>query len=328
MECDDFTHGMLIDGETRTKTLRNGHASISRFGTFSYYQLHTSDAYRGRVSAQPRSEIRLVFVSKGQGIQVGCEGMMQAFSVGESNCFFVKEGCTQDIIIRSDGACELFMLVVGVSDISLPIADSQPDLHRFLNADKCTWLFDGSNMVLGVRKITVIQQILHERKPAYLQRAYTQLKLTELFVLFLEKADRFGNTGMATQLRPDDLERVRKVRDLLHEQPAQSYSLVGLARAVGTNESTLKKNFKAVYGITVFGYLTTRRMELAKALLLEKELKVAAIAQEVGYKYASHFTAAFRKHFGVLPNKLLRMVIPVFPVLGELEAIYAFLLVV
>src|SRR5690606_36936688 len=98
----------------------------------------------------------------------------------------------------------------------------------------------------------------------------------------------------------------------------------GLAHAVGTNEATLKKHFKAVYGTTVFGYLTARRMELAKALLLSKELKVAAVAQEVGYKYASHFTTAFRKHFGVLPNKLLRMVVPVVPVLVELETICAF----
>src|SRR3546814_929631 len=120
---------------------------------------------------------------------------------------------------------------------------------------------------------------------------------------------------------------MKQVRDLLHHQPAQSYSLVGLAHAVGANEATLKKHFKAVYGTTVFGFLTARRMELAKALLLANELKVAAVAQEVGYKYASHFTAAFRRHFGVLPTKLLRVFIPVLTVLGEAEASGAFLLV-
>lgn len=328
MERDDFTHGLLVDGETRTETLKGGNVTINRIGTFSYYQFNTSHVpYRCCVLAQPRPEIRLVFVSKGQDIHIGCDGEMKAFSVGESNCSFVKEGCTQEIAIHGDGACELFMLVVGLSDISLPIADSQPHLYGFLNANKCTWLLEGQNMVLGVRKIAVIQQILHERKPAYLQRTYTQLKLAELFVLFLEKADRFDNEGALTQLRPDDLERIRKVGNLLYNQPAKSYSLVGLAHAVGTNEATLKKNFKAVYGTTVFGYLTARRMELAKTLLQTKELKVAAVAHEVGYKYASHFTAAFRKHFGILPNKLLRMFIPAFSILAELETICAFLLV-
>src|SRR5690606_30343300 len=152
------------------------------------------------------------------------------------------------------------------------------------------------------------------------QRAYTQLKLAELWVLFLEKADHFSNEGALARLRSEELERMQKVRDLLYNQPARSYSLVGLAHAVGTNEATLKKHFKAVYGTTVFGYLTARRMELAKALLLSKELKVAAVAQEVGYKYASHFTAAFRKHFGILPNQLLRVCMPVFSILGQLGA--------
>ncbi len=328
MERDDFTHGLLADGETRTETLKGGDVTISRFGTFSYYRFCTSHvAYHCRILAQPRPEIRLVFVSKGQDIRVGCEGEMRAFSVGESNCTFTKEGCTQEMDIHGEGACELFMLVVGLSDFSLPVADSEPHLYGFLNANKCAWLLDEQNMVLGVRKIAVIQQILHERKPAYLQRTYTQLKLAELFVLFLEKAEGFDNKGALTQLRPDDLERIRKVRNLLDNQPAKSYSLVGLAHAVGTNEATLKKNFKAVYGTTVFGYLTARRMELAKALLQRKELKVAAVAHEVGYKYASHFTAAFRKHFGVLPNKLLRTFIPAFPLLGELEAMGTFLFV-
>src|SRR5690606_16810282 len=118
MERDDFTHGLLADGETRTETLKDGNVTISRFGTFSYYRFCTSRvAYHCRVLAQPRPEIRLVFVSKGQDIHVGCDGEMKAFSVGESNCSFVKEGCAQEMVIHGDGACELFMLVVGLSDI-------------------------------------------------------------------------------------------------------------------------------------------------------------------------------------------------------------------
>lgn len=313
LERDEFTHDVLTDGGIHSATLKGGTITVSRFGVFSYYQVSTSypGVYRWRVLAQPRSEIRLVFVSKGQDIRVGCDRETKVFSAGEGNCSLVKEGCTQDITIQGEEVCELFMLVVGLSDISLPIAGSQPPLHGFLKANRCAWLLDGQNIQLGMRKITVIQQILHEKKPAYLQAAYTQLKLAELLVLFLEKADQFGDEEAVTQLRPEELERIRKVRNMLHNNPAASYSLVGLAHAVGTNETSLKNNFKAVYGITVFGYLTARRMELAKTLLLANNLKVSAVAQEVGYKYASHFSAAFSKYFGYLPTKLLRTLITV-----------------
>jgi AraC-like DNA-binding protein len=310
---DQFTHDVLTDGAIHTVPMRGGHVTISRFGIFSYYQFNASDAADCHccILAQSRPEIRLFFVSKGHDIHIGCNGETRAFSVGESNCSLVKEGCTQDITIDSDGGCELLMLVVGLSDISLPIADSQPCLRDFLEADRCAWLLDDGNMLLGMRKTMVIQQILHEKKPAYLQAAYIQLKLAELFILFLERAGRFDSKSALAGLRPDELERIRKVGTMLHDHPAEAYSLVGLAHAVGTNEASLKKNFKAVYGTTVFGYLTACRMERAKILLANGHLKVAAVAQEVGYKYASHFSAAFRKHFGYLPTKILRVLVSV-----------------
>lgn len=313
LERDEFTHEALADGGIHSITVKGGAITISRFGMFSYYQVGTSypAAYRWRVLAQPRSEIRLFFVSKGRNIHVRCDGETKVFSAGEANCSLVREGCTQEITLHGEGACELFMLVVGRLDVSLPIADSQPHLYDFLKADQCAWLLPGQNIQLGMRKITLIQQILHEKKPVYLQAAYTQVKLAELFVLFLEKADRFGEEEAVTLLRPDELARIRQVRNMLHDDPAAPYSLVGLAHAVGTNETTLKTHFKAVYGMTVFGYLTARRMELAKTLLLANNLKVSAVAQEVGYKYASHFSAAFRKYFGYLPTKLLRMLVSV-----------------
>lgn len=312
---DEFSHALQTDGTIQTTETTGGDVTISRFGIFSFYRFNAlcPAGYRCRISAQPRSEIRLVFVTKGQEIHSGCADEVRVFSVNESNCSFVKRGCTQDFVVHGDAPSELFVLIVGVSDISLPMAGFQSNLRDFLATNRCAWLLPGRNMLLGMRKTIVFQQLLHEKKPAYLQAAYTQLKLAELVVLFLEKADRFDSKGAMAQLRPDELERIRNVRNMLHDHPAESYSLVGLAHAVGTNEATLKKNFKAVYGTTVFAYLTACRMEKAKTLLAEGHLKVSAVAQEVGYKYASHFSSAFRKHFGHLPTKLLQLLVA-FPV--------------
>ena len=323
---DEFTNDALTDGSVHTVTSKVGNVTIGRFGVFSYYQFRTSSSavYHCRISAQPKPEIRLIFVSKGQDIHIGWNGETNVFSVGESNCCLVTEGCTQEMAFHAKGDSELVILAVRLSDVSLPIKDGQHYLRNFLEADTCTWLLDGCNMQFGMRKMTVIQQVLHEKKPAYLQAIYTQVKLTELFVLFLEKAGRLGSRDSLAQLRQEELERVRKVRNMLHDYPERTYSLVGLAHAVGTNETSLKNNFKAVYGTTVFGYLTACRMERAKALLENKKLKVALVAQEVGYKYASHFSVAFRKYFGYLPTKLLRIFVSFPAYLSELESAEAF----
>jgi len=54
----------------------------------------------------------------------------------------------------------------------------------------------------------------------------------------------------------------------------------------------------------VFGYLLEERMKLGKRLLLEGRTSIADVATEVGYKNATHFTAAFKRYFGYLPSDL------------------------
>lgn len=325
LPCDEITHGQLTDGAINTVALGDDEVTVRRLGVFSYYHFSASHAavYRCRVSAQSRPEIRIIYLLKGQSVHAECAGLTKEVSVGECNCSYVKEDYIQDITISSDNGSELFMLVIALADISLPISGSQLYLRDFLEGDRCAWLLDVFNLPMGIRQDAVIQQVLHEQKPAYLQPAYIQLKLAELFVLFLERAGRFDSKQELALLRPDELERIRKVRDILHDHPAEPYSLVGLAHAVGTNETSLKNNFKAVYGTTVFGYLTACRMERAKALLVNENLKVASVAQEVGYKYASHFSAAFRKYFGYLPTKVLRKMISAtsFMIADELESV-------
>ncbi|GAB3894379.1 helix-turn-helix transcriptional regulator [Spirosoma agri] len=55
---------------------------------------------------------------------------------------------------------------------------------------------------------------------------------------------------------------------------------------------------------TVFGYLNQFKMEKAKDLLTAGQTKISAIARSLGYKHATHFTAAFKKYFGFLPHKI------------------------
>jgi len=76
-----------------------------------------------------------------------------------------------------------------------------------------------------------------------------------------------------------------------------------LAHLVGTNENHLKKHFKAVFQETVFGFIKNFRIEKAKQLLKIGELTIAQIADQLGYKHATHFSAAFKKITGELPKE-------------------------
>jgi AraC-like DNA-binding protein len=77
-----------------------------------------------------------------------------------------------------------------------------------------------------------------------------------------------------------------------------------LALKVGLAATTLKKNFKLIFGQTLFQYYQAKQMECAKEMLQGKAEKIKEVAKSFGYENASKFSAAFKKHFGVLPSEI------------------------
>ncbi|WP_162618524.1 helix-turn-helix domain-containing protein [Pedobacter yulinensis] len=103
-------------------------------------------------------------------------------------------------------------------------------------------------------------------------------------------------------LHPADAEKLWQARLHMEQHLQAPPSLFELARLIGLNDYKLKRDFKKLFGTTVFGYLYEKRMEKAKALLEQERLPVGEIAYLVGYKNPQHFTAAFKKKFGCLPR--------------------------
>src|SRR5690606_17755876 len=61
-------------------------------------------------------------------------------------------------------------------------------------------------------------------------------------------------------------------------------SLDSCADRIGTSPFFLSKSFKQVTGKNFIDYLTELRMEKAKELLRESEMKIQCVAEQVGYQ--------------------------------------------
>ena len=94
---------------------------------------------------------------------------------------------------------------------------------------------------------------------------------------------------------------VGKAIALLHQSPAEPWSLDGLAREVGLSRSALHERFVELTGQPPMQYLTNWRMQLGAGLLRDGDSKVAAIAQEVGYDSEAAFARAFKRSVGQPP---------------------------
>lgn len=59
--------------------------------------------------------------------------------------------------------------------------------------------------------------------------------------------------------------------------------------------------FKNAYGRTPHQYLSYRRIETAKKMLSKKNIKVSAVAEEIGFESTSAFCKLFKQYTGVSP---------------------------
>ncbi|MGY4759728.1 helix-turn-helix domain-containing protein [Paenibacillus caseinilyticus] len=109
-------------------------------------------------------------------------------------------------------------------------------------------------------------------------------------------------------------ERMMKDRDIhlkqmvdgvlsyLHVAYSSDLSLELCAQNAGTTPHTLSRAFKQVVGTTFIEYVTDLRMNQARILLQETDLKINDIAERVGYQ-PSYFIRVFKKSFGMTPGQ-------------------------
>ncbi len=90
---------------------------------------------------------------------------------------------------------------------------------------------------------------------------------------------------------------------LLHDRPAERWTVAGLAREVGVSRATLARRFTDAVGETPMAYLTEWRLALAADLLREPDATVAAVAREVGYGTGFALSAAFTRVRGTSPTE-------------------------
>ncbi len=101
-----------------------------------------------------------------------------------------------------------------------------------------------------------------------------------------------------------DRDMIEEVKDYLSKAFLEEHSIPDLAKRFGTNTNKLMSLFKKVFNISVFEYISDMKMNYAKRKLLDEGYFVADVSREVGYKNPNHFSAAFKKRFGINPSRL------------------------
>ena len=97
--------------------------------------------------------------------------------------------------------------------------------------------------------------------------------------------------------------RINRVKQYILAHYSENLTLETIARQINLAPTYLCLLFREKTGQTMNAYITETRMEKARALLADLNLKLFDVSSAVGYPNPSYFTRLFRKHTGMTPTE-------------------------
>ncbi|OXY80707.1 hypothetical protein B6S08_16325 [Oceanimonas doudoroffii] len=98
--------------------------------------------------------------------------------------------------------------------------------------------------------------------------------------------------------------RIERLVTFIESHLHEELTLARLAADFSMSVSSLQRQFKQNFNLTVGGYIRRRRLEIARQQLERGLVTITEAAYESGYQHPSNFTAAFRRAFGMSPHAL------------------------
>ncbi len=98
-------------------------------------------------------------------------------------------------------------------------------------------------------------------------------------------------------------QRLQNAKDFIDKSFDTKLSLRKLAEEACLSEHHFLRHFKTAFDITPHQYITQKRLEKARILLLNTEASISEISEQIGMDNLSSFSRLFKKHHGVSPEK-------------------------
>ncbi len=214
------------------------------------------------------------------------------------DCIFVKKGAHSIYQYFDDEFCSLFMFVPD-SFIKETLIENQIELSvREREPDPAPILRVQINEMLASYFLSFLSYISNTgREVAKL----TELKFRELIMIV---ATMPQNDGLAEYFHDICIRSRPSIPAMMESNFTYPMNLEEYARLSGRSLSVFKKDFKTIYKTTPGRWLIQKRLEYGKFLLESSDMPVTEVMMECGLKNSSHFSRAFKEHFGISPTEV------------------------
>lgn len=194
------------------------------------------------------------------------------------------------------GISVLIDLAVAAPIISSVLQDISIDLYAMRDR------LCADNDCFIMRATDSIQHIFSElyNLPDTIKHGYFKLKVLELFLFLSVMTPAVPEKRAYFPVHHVNI--IKQIHLLMTHQLATRFTLRELSERFQIPVSTLNSCFKAVYGMPVYAYLKSYRIQAAAAMLLNSRDNITMIAGNVGYENVSKFASAFKSVFHTSPS--------------------------
>jgi AraC-like DNA-binding protein len=164
-----------------------------------------------------------------------------------------------------------------------------------------------SQLNLVARQVATLGVRINRQKlrKAYLQTPVVSRKKLEacsdLLVIFADHLAMKSNQ-LVLQLHQAEPPVIARAREYIRQNYREKLSLGAVAEAMHTTKFYFCKLFRKLTGLTFTAYVSRLRIETAKSLLLNPNLRISEIAFEVGFQSLTHFNLVFNRITGESPT--------------------------
>lgn len=125
------------------------------------------------------------------------------------------------------------------------------------------------------------------------------LKITEA-ISIIRSIDTAIDSVLANFEEPGKIDLAAYMeKNFMYNLPLEKFGYL-----TGRSLTTFKRDFSKLFNTTPQRWLIQKRLELAHYQLVEKKKRPTEVCYEVGFENLSHFSYAFKKHFGYAPTEL------------------------
>ncbi len=247
----------------------------------------------------------MVYIKKGNAVFEisGCPA-----EIGPNDIIIIKPEQPHRFIVKSESGCEFIVLSFKFqSKFDNQILDLS--LEDFLNfvSSKETGAFITLKVSQKNEIINLLNRILKEKEnPEIGSEFLNYLFVLELFVL-ISRALKMEWENSIKNKSPKLKELIQASVSYINNNFERDISLKDIARYVFLSSSYFTRAFKEEIGISPINYLLKVRVERAKELLRDTDLKVSDIALSVGFSNHQRFNDIFKKYVKHTPLKFRKV---------------------